>query len=64
MQTAIDRAELEEAFALAQLDSMSGRDLETFFLEIMVERLESFSDEELIQEIKESHPELLARIAG
>ena len=64
MQTAIDRAELQEAIALAQLDSMSGRDLETFFLEIMVERLESFSDEELIQEIKDCHPELLAKIAG
>jgi len=64
MQTAIDRAELISAYAQDLLDAMSGRDLEAFFLEIIEERLNRVALPELIAEIKESHPELLARIAG
>jgi hypothetical protein len=64
MQTAIDRAELISAYAQDLLDAMSGRDLEAFFLEIIEERLNRVPLPELIAEIKEFHPELLARIAG
>jgi hypothetical protein len=64
MQTAIDRAELISAYAQDLLDAMSGRDLEAFFLEIIEERLNRVLLPELIAEIQESHPELLARIAG
>lgn len=64
MQTAIDRAELISAYAQDLLDAMSGRDLETFFLEIIEERLNRVALPELIAEIKESCPELLARIAA
>lgn len=64
MQTAIDRAELISAYAQDLLDAMSGRDLEAFFLEIIEERLNRVALSELIAEIKESHPELLANIAG
>mgnify|MGYP006286962587 CR=1 FL=1 len=59
MQTTINRDELLDAYAQHQLNSMSGRDLERFFLDVFVERLEDLSIEELIIEIKTYSPELL-----
>jgi len=59
MHTNIDRAELADAYAQWLLDSMSGRDLETFFLDCTTEKLDCLSLQDLIQEVQDACPELL-----
>ena len=62
MQTPIDRAALLDAYLQHQLDSMSGRDLETFFLDTIAEMLEGLTTEELLAEALDAYPDLLERL--
>ena len=48
-----NRDALIEFLATYWLDSMSNKDLETFFYDTQTEYLESYSDEELIGEIED-----------
>ena len=47
------RAALIDLLAQRYLDSMSGRDLERFFLDIQTEYLQDYTDNELISEIED-----------
>jgi hypothetical protein len=47
------RAALIDLLAQRYLDSMSGRDLERFFLDIQTEYLQDYTDTELISEIED-----------
>jgi LmbE family N-acetylglucosaminyl deacetylase len=48
-----NREALIEFLATHWLDSMSNKDLETFFYDIQTDYLQSYSDEELIGEIED-----------
>jgi hypothetical protein len=47
------RAALIDLLAQRYLDSMSGRDLERFFLDIQAEYLQEYTDAELIGEVED-----------
>ena len=47
------RDSLAEFIALRYLDSMDGRDLERFFIDIQMEYLRDYTDQELIGEIED-----------
>ncbi len=47
------RAALIDLLAQRYLDSMSGRDLERFFLDLQTEYLQEYTDAELIGEIED-----------
>lgn len=54
-----DRSELVDLYLAQMLEAMSTRDLETFFLETVAERLENLSLAELTREVRDLCPELL-----
>lgn len=54
-----NRADLIDSYCQASFECMSGRDLERFFLDVVAERLEELSDEELQSEVSDFNPELL-----
>lgn len=54
-----NRSDLIDSYCRASLECMSGRDLERFFLDVVAERLEELSDEELQSEVSDFNPELL-----
>lgn len=54
-----DRSELVDLYLSQILEAMSTRDLETFFLETVAERLENLSLSELQAEISDLCPDLL-----
>lgn len=57
--TTQNRSDLIDSYCQASLECMSGRDLERFFLDVVAERLEELSDEELQSEVSDFNPELL-----
>jgi hypothetical protein len=55
----IDRDSLIADYALQILDSMDMKTMECFVYETLQDNLASYTDEELINEVKEYNPELL-----
>ena len=55
----IDRNSLIESYAQQILDGMDMKTMECFVYDTLKDNLESYSDEELIEEVKEYNPELL-----
>lgn len=53
------RADLVDAYVHAMLETMSTRDLERFFLDVIAERLDDLSETALRAEIADFNPELL-----
>jgi hypothetical protein len=47
------RESLAESIALRYLDSMNGRDLEQFFIEVQLEHIREYTDTELIGELED-----------
>ena len=59
-----DRADLVEAYAYKLLEGMSTSDLERFFLETIVEGMDSVGLEEVIREVTDFCPELLDEVSA
>jgi hypothetical protein len=55
----IDRDSLIADYAQQILDGMDMKTMECFVYDTLMENLMSYSDEELIEEVKEYNPELL-----
>ena len=55
----IDRESLIEDYAQQILDSMDIKTMECFVYDTLKDNLSSYSDEELIEEVKQYNPELL-----
>ena len=55
----LDRHELIETYAQSILDSMDHKTIESYVLETLVDRLSSYSDLELTEEIEQFFPEIL-----
>lgn len=55
----IDRESLIEDYAQQILDSMDIKTMECFVYDTLKDNLSSYSDEELIEEVKQHNPELL-----
>jgi len=54
-----DRDDLIEAYAERIVDGMDMKELVTLALETMMERLSSYEDDELVEEINDFAPDLL-----
>lgn len=54
-----DRHELIETYAQSILDSMDHKTVESYVLETLIDRLSSYNDVELIDEIEQFFPEIL-----
>jgi len=59
MTKTINREELIQNYAYQIMDSMDMKTMECFVIDQLTDNLNSYSDEELIEEIKEYNPELL-----
>jgi hypothetical protein len=55
----IDRETLIESYAQQILDGMDMKTMECFVYDTLKDNLESYTDEELVEEVKEYNPELL-----
>jgi len=55
----MDRSELIQNYAFQLMDSMDMKTMECFVIDTLVDNLNSYSDEDLISEIKEFYPELI-----
>jgi len=55
----LDRHELIETYAQSILDSMDHKTIESYVLETLIDRLSSYSDLELTEEIEQFFPEIL-----
>jgi hypothetical protein len=56
---AIDRTELIEALVSRDLDGMGMKELIVFAGEVIEDRYDSYSDEELEEHAKENYPDIL-----
>jgi len=59
MTNTIDRDSLQEAYIQTLIDGMDYKDLMRMVGDMLEENLSSYSDEELVEEVKEYYPELL-----
>ena len=55
----MNRDEIIAAYAERIVDGMDMRDLVAFATEQMIDRLDSYDDEELVEEVREFAPDLL-----
>jgi hypothetical protein len=55
----MNRSDLIEKYAFQIMDSMDMKTMECYVIDQLTDNLNSYSDEELIAEIKEYNPELL-----
>ncbi len=58
----INREELISDYAQQILDGMDMKTMECFVYDTLKDNLSSYSDEELIEEVKEYNPELLENV--
>ena len=59
MTKVFNREELIQSYAFQIMDSMDMKTMECFVMDTLTDNLNSYSDEELIEEIKEYNPELI-----
>jgi len=59
MTKVFNREELIQSYAFQIMDSMDMKTMEHFVMDTLTDNLNSYSDEELIEEIKEYNPELI-----
>ena len=55
----IDRDELQNAYIESIIDGMDHKSMYQFVYDTMEQNLETYSDEELVTEVKDYYPELL-----
>ena len=55
----LNRHELIETYAQSILDSMDHKTIESYVLETLIDRLSSYNDLELVDEIEQFFPEIL-----
>jgi len=59
MTKVFNREELIQSYAFQIMDGMDMKTMECFVMDTLTDNLNSYSDEELIEEIKEYNPELI-----
>ena len=56
----LDRDQLVENYVRQMIDGMDYKDIERFVYDTMVDNLTDYTDEELLSEVTDYYPELLA----
>ena len=59
MQTTMNREQLQDRYIRADIDAMDLDDMYTILYDLLDEKLSTVSDEELMEDVKEYHPDLL-----
>ena len=59
MQTTINREQLQDRYIRADIEAMDLDDMYTILYDLLDDKLSNVSDEELMEDIKEYHPDLL-----
>ena len=59
MQTTMNREQLQDLYIRADIDAMDLDDMYTILYDLLDDKLSNVSDEELIEDVKEYHPDLL-----
>ena len=59
MQTTMNREQLQDRYIRADIDAMDLDDMYTILYDLLDDKLYNVSDEELMEDIKEYHPDLL-----
>ena len=58
-QTVMNREQLQDRYIRADIDAMDLDDMYTILYDLLDEKLSNVSDEELMEDVKEYHPDLL-----
>ena len=58
-QTNMNREQLQDRYIRADIDAMDLDDMYTILYDLLDEKLSNVSDEELMEDVKEYHPDLL-----
>ena len=59
MQTTMNREQLQDLYIRADIDAMDLDDMYTILYDLLDDKLSNVSDEELMEDVKEYHPDLL-----
>ena len=59
VQTNMNREQLQDLYIRADIDAMDLDDMYTILYDLLDDKLSNVSDEELIEDVKEYHPDLL-----
>ena len=59
MQTIMNREQLQDRYIRADIEAMDLDDMYTILYDLLDDKLSNVSDEELMEDIKEYHPDLL-----
>ena len=59
MQTTMNREQLQDRYIRADIDAMDLDDMYTILYDLLDDKLSNVSDEELMEDVKEYHPDLL-----
>ncbi len=55
----MNRPELQDRYIRADIDAMDHNDMYRILYDLLEEKLSNVSDEELLEDVKEYHPDLL-----
>ena len=58
-QTIMNREQLQDRYIRADIDAMDLDDMYTILYDLLDDKLSNVSDEELMEDVKEYHPDLL-----
>ena len=58
-QTNMNREQLQDRYIRADIDAMDLDDMYTILYDLLDDKLSNVSDEELMEDVKEYHPDLL-----
>ena len=59
MQTIMNREQLQDRYIRADIEAMDLDDMYTILYDLLDDKLSTVSDEELMEDVKEYHPDLL-----
>ena len=59
MQTTMNREQLQDLYIRADIEAMDLDDMYTILYDLLDDKLSNVSDEELMEDVKEYHPDLL-----
>ena len=59
MQTIMNREQLQDRYIRADIEAMDLDDMYTILYDLLDDKLSNVSDEELMEDVKEYHPDLL-----
>lgn len=59
MQTTMNREQLQDRYIRADIEAMDLDDMYTILYDLLDDKLSTVSDEELMEDVKEYHPDLL-----